>query len=80
MGVTPGFSEYVCEGCKKQAMVKDDDNTAKNKWRTVRRINADGQEINRLLCEGCSGEYSSFAAEQDTAFNSFMASLKNRTA
>ena len=76
MGVTSGYSDYVCEGCDSQAWVKDDDNTAKSKWREVERITADGTRVKRLLCERCNKEYKVFAAEQDAAFHAFMASRR----
>lgn len=73
MGITPGYSDYVCEGCDEQAWIKDDDNTSKNKWRTVRRVTADGALVERLLCEKCHKAYGVFAAGQDADFNAFMA-------
>lgn len=77
MGVTSGFSEYVCEGCDEHAMIKDDDNTAKNKWQEIERVTADGQHIKRMLCERCRKAYSPFAVEQDAAFNAFMVGRRN---
>lgn len=77
MGVTPGFSEYVCEGCDAQAMIKDDDNTAKNKWQEIERVTSDGTRIKRLLCEKCRKDYTPLVAEQDAAFNAWMASRRS---
>lgn len=76
MGITSGYSDYVCEGCDAQAWVKDDDNTAKSKWRTIERVTADSALVRRLLCEKCHKAYSAFAAGQDADFNAFMASRR----
>lgn len=76
MGITAGYSDYVCEGCDAQAWIKDDDNTSKNKWRVVERVTADNAHVERLLCEKCYKAYNAFAAGQDAEFNAFMANRR----
>lgn len=72
MSKTTGISQYTCDRDGTTAYLADNDPRVSD-WHTIKRVTADGVDMNRLLCADCYSKYKTLAGNQDTEFNAFMA-------
>lgn len=72
MAKTDGITHYVCDRCGADAYLAAN-SAATADWREVERFDQYGSRASRLLCKACTDEYKQLAAQQDAAFQAFMA-------
>lgn len=72
MARTENVTMFVCDRCGRTAYLAAGD-PARDGWRDVERVTADGARASRLLCSACASEHKSLAAKHDAAFVEFMA-------
>lgn len=72
MAKTDGITHYVCDRCGADAYLQQGA-AAAGDWREVERFDQYGSKASRLLCKSCTDEYKQLAAQQDAAFQAFMA-------
>lgn len=72
MAKTDGITHYVCDRCGSDAYLAAN-SAASADWREVERIDQYGSKASRLLCKACTDAYKRLAAQQDAAFQEFMA-------
>lgn len=72
MAKTENFTHYTCDRCGADAYLQQGA-AAAGDWREVERFDQYGSKASRLLCKSCTDEYKQLAAQQDAAFQTFMA-------
>ena len=72
MAKTDGITHYVCDRCGSDAYLAAN-SAASSDWREIERFDQYGSKASRLLCKSCTDEYKQLAAQQDAAFQAFMA-------
>lgn len=72
MAKTDGITHYVCDRCGSDAYLAAN-SAASADWREVERFDQYGSKASRLLCKSCTDKYKQLAAQQDAAFQAFMA-------
>ena len=72
MAKTENFTHYTCDRCGADAYLQQGAASAGD-WREVERFDQYGSKASRLLCKSCTDEYKQLAAQQDAAFQTFMA-------
>ena len=72
MSKTENFTHYTCDRCGADAYLQQGAASAGD-WREVERFDQYGSKASRLLCKSCTDEYKQLAAQQDAAFQTFMA-------
>ena len=73
MAKTDNITHYVCDRCGADAYLAANSAAAAGDWREVERFDQYGSKASRLLCKSCTDEYKRLAAQQDAAFQEFMA-------
>lgn len=77
MAKTDNITHYVCDRCAADAYLAAN-SAACADWREVERIDQYGSRASRLLCKSCTDAYKQLAAQQDAAFQAFMAAKEQR--
>lgn len=77
MAKTDNITHYVCDKCGADAYLAAN-SAASADWREVERIDRYGSRASRLLCKSCTDAYKQLAAQQDAAFQAFMAAKEQR--
>lgn len=77
MAKTDNIAHYVCDRCAADAYLAAN-SAASADWREVERIDQYGSRASRLLCKSCTDAYKQLAAQQDAAFQAFMAAKEQR--
>ena len=77
MAKTDNITHYVCDRCAADAYLAAN-SAASADWREVERIDQYGSKASRLLCKSCTDAYKQLAAQQDAAFQDFMAAKEQR--
>lgn len=77
MAKTDNITHYVCDRCGADAYL-DANSAASADWREVERFDQYGSKASRLLCKSCTDAYKQLAAQQDAAFQAFMAAKEQR--
>lgn len=77
MAKTDNITHYVCDRCAADAYLAAN-SAAFADWREVERIDQYGSKASRLLCKSCTDAYKQLAAQQDAAFQAFMAAKEQR--
>lgn len=77
MAKTENYTHYVCDRCGESAYLQQGA-AAAGDWREVERFDQYGSKATRLLCKGCTDAYKQLAAQQDAAFQAFMAAKEQR--
>ena len=72
MAKTENFTHYTCDRCGADAYLQQGA-AAAGDWREVERFDQYGSKASRLLCKSCTDEYKQLAAQQNAAFQTFMA-------
>ena len=72
MAKTDNITHYVCDRCGADAYLAAN-SAASADWREVECYDQYGSKASRLLCKACTDEYKRLAAQQDAAFQEFMA-------
>ena len=72
MSKTENFTHYTCDRCGADAYLQQGAASAGD-WREVERFDQYGSKASRFLCKSCTDEYKQLAAQQDAAFQTFMA-------
>ena len=77
MAKTDNITHYVCDRCAADAYLAAN-SAATADWREVERIDQYGSRASRLLRKSCTDAYKQLAAQQDAAFQAFMAAKEQR--
>ena len=77
MAKTDNITKYACDRCGESAYLQQGA-AASADWREVERIDQYGSRASRLLCKSCTDAYKQLAAQQDAAFQAFMAAKELR--
>ena len=77
MAKTDNITHYVCDRCAADAYLAAN-SAASADWREVERIDQYGSRASRLLCKSCTDAHEQLAAQQDAAFQAFMAAKEQR--
>ena len=72
MAKTDNITHYVCDRCGADAYLAAN-SAATADWREAERFDQYGSKASRLLCKACTDAYKRLAAQQDAAFQEFMA-------
>lgn len=67
-----GYTLYTCDRNKEHTAYARDDEPEAEGWHVVRRVDRNGNGVERLLCEKCYGEYQALSEAQDKDFAGFM--------
>lgn len=69
---------YTCDRCGKSQIFNDGDPTGT--WQDMRRIDAAGQEVSRLLCGDCFKGWKQLQQRHDIEYSQFMTTASEEVA
>lgn len=71
MAKTEGVTLYECDRCGAKEYIKPG-SSGGHFWHTIARVDAEGVQTSRLLCEACYQDYTGLIKQQDEEFQAFM--------
>lgn len=67
-----GYSKYTCDRNSAHTAYARDDGPESEGWYVIKRVDKNGNIMERLLCNKCYEDYQIFAASADDEFTAFM--------